>query len=346
MSTGGEDVQVRLVGFRNGTDAELAAQLLVESEIEAERFPGTAPQPFALYAAWARNLPSQFDDHTWVAETGDGTTIGCSACWSNAAGDPHVMESYVYVRQPWRRHGVGRELTRPMLDVAAGKNTALLIWNTYDTIPGGAPFAARLGGTAGRVNRMSELTLARLDWDMVEAWIDGCAGKASGYRLEFREGAYPPELFDDAATFHHILQTAPRDELDIGDVMLDASHVEELERALVATGRERWTIFVRDAGGVCVGGTEIQFKPWDVVVAMQQNTAIHPEHRGHGLAKWAKAVMLDRMRNERPEVERVRTGNAFSNEPMLAINNALGFEAVESRTEWQGSVEDLRRALA
>jgi RimJ/RimL family protein N-acetyltransferase len=141
------------------------------------------------------------------------------------------------------------------------------------------------------------------------------------------------------------VQTAPRDELDIGDVVLDASHVEELERALVEMGRERWTIFVRDPNGVCVGGTEIQFAPWDADVARQQNTAIDPAHRGHGLAKWAKAVMLDRMRNERPEVERVRTGNAFSNAPMLAINNALGFEEVERRTEWQASVGALREAL-
>ena len=38
----------------------------------------------------------------------------------------------------------------------------------------------------------------------------------------------------------------------------------------------------------------------------------------------------------------VRTGNAFSNDAMLAINTALGFEVVEVRTEWQGEVARLR----
>jgi RimJ/RimL family protein N-acetyltransferase len=167
----------------------------------------------------------------------------------------------------------------------------------------------------------------------------------SGYRIEFWDGPFPAAVTADAATFHHIMQTAPRDELNIGDVVLDASHVVDLDRALVEAGKERWCIFVRDTDGACVGGTEVQFEPWNAEVALQQNTAIELAHRGHGLAKWAKAAMLDRLRKERPVVERVRTGNAFSNAPMLAINNALGFDVVEVRTEWQASVDDLRRAL-
>lgn len=251
----------------------------------------------------------------------------------------------MYVRRPWRRQRIGWELARPILDVAAQKDTTILIWNTYDTIPAGAAFAERLGGRAGRVNRMSELQLAHVDWDMVESWMRDCPGGAEGYRLERWDGPFPAAITEDAAAFHHIMQTAPRDGLEIGDVVLDASHVVELDRALVEAGKDRWCIFVRSADDACVGGTEVHFEPWNATVALQQNTAIDPAHRGHGLAKWAKAAMLDRVRNERPAVERVRTGNAFSNEPMLAINNALGFEDVEVRTEWQASVADLRERL-
>jgi hypothetical protein len=48
----------------------------------------------------------------------------------------------------------------------------------------------------------------------------------------------------------------------------------------------------------------------------------------------------------RPAVERIRTGNAFSNAPMLAINDALGFIVVSTRTEWQADPVHVRRALA
>src|SRR5262249_15123828 len=110
-----QGMRVCRVGFRFGTDAELAAMHLVESKIESERRPGGALQPLESYVAFARNLPSQFDDHTWLAETDDRTPVGCSACWSNAAGDPRVMECYVYVREHWRTQGVGWRLARAIL---------------------------------------------------------------------------------------------------------------------------------------------------------------------------------------------------------------------------------------
>jgi mycothiol synthase len=55
--------------------------------------------------------------------------------------------------------------------------------------------------------------------------------------------------------------------------------------------------------------------------------------------------MLERTRRERPGVACVRTENASSNAPMLAINEALGFKVVGTRTEWQADVTDLLRAL-
>jgi uncharacterized protein len=43
-------------------------------------------------------------------------------------------------------------------------------------------------------------------------------------------------------------------------------------------------------------------------------------------------------------VQRIRTDNAFSNGPMLAINDALGFNVISTRTEWQASVSNVRRS--
>jgi mycothiol synthase len=338
-------IAVRRVGFRFGSDAELAAMHLIESEIEAERRPGASPQPLESYIAFARHLPSQFDDHTWLAETSEGTPVGCSACWSNSAGDPAVMECYVYVRHPWRRRGVGWQLTRPIIAAAEAEGRSSLVGNTFNSVPAGGAFAVRLGARAARVNRTSELPMSDVDWELVQSWIDAGRARALGYWLDFWDGPFPGELAGDAATFHRMVQAKPRDDLHIADMILDADQVVELDRALVEAGRQRWTIFVRDSSGRCAGGTELTFEPWDPTVALQQNTAIDRAHRGLGLAKWAKASMLDRIRRERPGVECVRTSNAFSNAPMLAINTALGFKIIEARTEWQGQTADLRRSL-
>jgi GNAT superfamily N-acetyltransferase len=141
------------------------------------------------------------------------------------------------------------------------------------------------------------------------------------------------------------MQTAPRDDLEVGDVLITEADVAELDAHLVESGRHRWSVLVRDPSGECVGGTEITFEPWEPTTALQQNTGVDPAHRGLGLAKWCKAAVLERLRVERPDVERVRTGNAFSNAPMLAINDALGFEVVFTQTEWQAEAAAVLRSF-
>jgi hypothetical protein len=55
--------------------------------------------------------------------------------------------------------------------------------------------------------------------------------------------------------------------------------------------------------------------------------------------------MLERIRDERPDVRRIQTSNAFSNASMLGINDALGFRITSTRTEWQADVGALLRVL-
>jgi GNAT superfamily N-acetyltransferase len=73
----------------------------------------------------------------------------------------------------------------------------------------------------------------------------------------------------------------------------------------------------------------------------QGGTAVDPTHRNKGLGRWLKAAMLQRLLDERPEVANVDTWNAGSNEPMLAINVALGFRPVKYYNARQIPVPDL-----
>jgi GNAT superfamily N-acetyltransferase len=341
-----DDVRVRRAGFRTGTDAELTALHAVEAPIAAERGSDRMPQPVESYIALARNLPSQFDDHAWLAETADGTPIASGFCWSNAAGDARVMECDVLVRRDRRREGIGSQLFARICDETVNEGRSLLTWSTFDAVPAGDAFSRRLGARVARVNRTSELCLADVDWSMIANWAQARRARECGYCLEMIDGAFPVHLRGDAATFHHIMQTAPRDDLDVGDVLLGPDDIAELDQALVEAGRMRWTALVRDSTGACVGGTEVTFEQWEPAVVLQQNTGIDPAHRGLGLAKWAKAAMLERVRHERPNAQTIRTGNAFSNAPMLAINDILGFKVIRLRTEWQADVNYARRALS
>jgi GNAT superfamily N-acetyltransferase len=121
--------------------------------------------------------------------------------------------------------------------------------------------------------------------------------------------------------------------------------VAQVDRWLEQSGRGRWTLFVRDPSGACVGGTNVELAPWEPATVFQDDTGIDPDHRGRGLGKWVKAAMLMKVRAELPDAERVVTGNAFSNAPMLAINDTLGFVVNRTRTEWQVEVPAVRAAV-
>lgn len=339
-----DGVFVRRVGFRDGTDEELTALWTVETPIEAERRPDVASQPLDSYIGFARSLPSRFHDHTWIAETAAGEPVGSSACWWNDAGDDRVMECDVFVHRDHRRHRIGWQLLTAITATTLDAGRSLLTWSTFDAVPGGEAFSRAVGAVPARVNRTSELRLDAVDWELVAAWTDA-AGRSKGYTLEVIDGAFPESKRADAARFHHIMQTMPREGLDVGDVIITESDVADQDRAHDEAGRERWTILVYDPQGVCVGGTELHLEPWEPAVVKQQNTGIDPAHRGLGLAKWAKAAMLERLRAERPGVQRVRTGNAFSNAPMLAINDRLGFDVISVRTEWQADAAELQKRL-
>jgi mycothiol synthase len=343
QTTAVREIRIRPVGFRDATEEDLAALHAVEVPVELERGSNRMPRSLDAYVAFARNLPSAFQTNGWLAEAVDGGTaaaagaqpVGLGYCWSHADGDPQAMECDVLVLPSHRRQGLGTRLFDAIAARALDLGRPQLTWSTFDRVPAGEPFSRRLGGRVARVNRESELDMARLDASLVGRWSAAAEAHALGYTLEAVDGPMPEHLRGDAATFHHIMQTAPRDDLEVADVHVDAAFVAEHDRMLVESGRRRWTVFVRDRTGACVGGTEVTFDPSEPDVAFQGNTGIDPAHRGHGLAKWVKAAVLERLRAERPDVRRVRTGNAFSNAPMLAINDALGFRVVSTRTEWQ-----------
>jgi mycothiol synthase len=338
---GSDGLNVRRVPFRAGTDAELAALHSVEAPVAAECGANRMPQPLESYIAFARALPLQFSDHAWLAEAPDGTPAGAGFCWSNSAGDPRIMECDVLVPPARRRQGIGARLMSAIVAATAAEGRSLLTWSTYARVPAGEAFSRRLGARVGRVSRASELELARLDWPMIDNWIRAARARELGYRLELVDGVFPEQLRADAVRFHHIMQTAPREELDVGDVTVDAEFVAQLDRATAAARRESWTVLVRSPAGECVGGTDVTFEPWNPGIVFQGATGIDPAHRGLGLARWAKALMLRRIRAERPAARWVRTENASSNAPMLAINDALGFRVISGHSEWQAEVSAL-----
>lgn len=103
---------------------------------------------------------------------------------------------------------------------------------------------------------------------------------------------------------------------------------------------------IHDGTGETAGYTELFYDPKVPHVIQQSGTAVIPAHRGHGLGKWLKAAMLERALRDWPTARLIRTGNADSNAPMLAINTRLGFKPAWADSIWEVGIADARRYAA
>jgi GNAT superfamily N-acetyltransferase len=70
-------------------------------------------------------------------------------------------------------------------------------------------------------------------------------------------------------------------------------------------------------------------------LAWQMITVVHPDHRGHRLGLAVKLANVDFLSERAPAVRIVQTGNAAVNEPMIAVNDMLGFEIASEGAFWQ-----------
>lgn len=157
---------------------------------------------------------------------------------------------------------------------------------------------------------------------------------------------YPEEDITAIAGLIDVMNTAPMEDLEVEDSKTTPAKLREQETYLKSQEVKRIVLYVRHKeSGEFAGYTETFWSPDKTDVIQQMATGVVPKHRGNKLGKWLKAAMLQKIMAEQPDVKFIRTGNAASNAPMLAINNALGFELYESVIEWQIEVDKIKTYL-
>ncbi len=132
-----------------------------------------------------------------------------------------------------------------------------------------------------------------------------------------------------------LINDAPMEDMPIGERHTSREQIVAHGERARAFGREWWTLIARHrATGEPVGYTEMFLPAEAPTIGSQGATAVHEKHRGHALGRWLKAAMLERVQSERPEITTIRTFNADSNDPMLAINYAMGFKPLYAACRW------------
>ncbi len=338
-------MEIREFNVQTASRQEVAAVHALSTRLRAEAWPEDPPQALEDWERKLRTIPPYWTVRRWVAWWGEETVAAASTYFYNTPHNRHIADADIGVLPECRRCGVGKALLARIVAAAEEEGRTLLIFGTDSAIPAGRAFAERVGARPGMVSRTNQLDLARLDRDLMEKWRN--EGPRDLFTLGWWIGPYPEEDLAAICDLKAVMNTAPRDELQMEDWTWTPEMLRQGEAALAARKTERWTLYVRHrASGELAGYTEVFWDPTQRETLWQGDTGVLPKYRGHGLGKWLKATMIERVLAERPDVVRVRTGNANSNAPMLKINHAMGFRPYKDWTIWQVEVSKVRTYLA
>lgn len=339
-----QDITIKQVDLRTLTDEEIAKFNTFTNLLLAESHPEDPPTPLAQSIAALRNIPDFYKLTSFVAIDTNGTIVASAeAGYADTDDNKHLVECGVYVLPEYRRRGLAKELLKGTVTFVENANRTLVLGGTSERVPSGNEFVKRIDAELGSREHINRLLLADVDNEMVDRWITEGPTRAPGYSLLWFDGRWPDDRVQELVDCVHVMNTAPRDDLDIEDFVFTVEQFRQQEQSMLARDIERWSVFAQhDESGKFAGYTEVVWTPHKPKIIGQQGTGVSPEHRGHALGKWLKAVMVRRILDERPEAFDIRTGNADSNDAMLGINNALGFKPYFGAATWQISIDKLK----
>lgn len=329
----------------------------VRNAVEAHTV-GTDLLAMSLPDVWAeyRDNPHRTRRHFAVWQ--EGAIIGRGIVTTR----PRTPETGAYlmadILPAHRRTGIGSALLETVeqvaLDAGAPVLKAVLPHTTtaggprvtpptgFGDLPANDPgvrFLSSKGYALEQISRISLLDIARLS-ERVRPLHEAAVQKAGAdYRVITWTGPTPERWTYDLAVLRTRMSTdAPAGGLVNAVDEWDTDRVREHDARIASSGRAIFTSAVEHVpSGTLTGFSELLVSDGDPV-AVQEDTLVLRDHRGHRLGMLLKIAAAKLLAREVPEIEAIVTYNAEENRPMLDVNEAMGFEAIGYEGGWQKRV--------
>lgn len=247
---------------------------------------------------------------------------------------------WVWVPPQDRRSGVGRAVAEQLVDESRALGRDVLHSSARYPFDrrGDHPyrlFAESLGFTLANTEVERRLALP-----VDEALLDGLTVRSAphyrGYEIRSVVGPIPSELAQGYCDVHNRLTVdAPG-----GDLVMEQSRrtpeiLADQEAEIAEQGRTRVSALALDADGAVVALTSSSTTPSGHPGVNQWATIVRPDHRGHRLGMAVKLAQIHAIQTAFPDKRFITTTNAETNDHMVAINEALGFERRALEGEFQ-----------
>ncbi|MHA1910465.1 MAG: GNAT family N-acetyltransferase [Candidatus Kariarchaeaceae archaeon] len=292
------------------------------------------PTPTLEYYILTLNLPTTSDrEEFWVLATDGENLIGIGKIFYNIKFDNQNLANWwVYVLPEERRRGVGTKIFNELMKNKTSKITLLGADVLVDS-PGTAFAHKMLNVKVASVERFAVSDITKFNKDEIKKEADQLMEKVSkkGYEIIYFPHADFSEI--DLAEFSKlgttIVNLMPREDSEVEDSEYPPERMLEIYDVVKKGGSLVHTFVARvKETKELVGFTEFAISKYNPTLAYQWGTGVLPAHQRNGLGYTLKLQSLSFAKNN-TEVELWETGNNHGNEPMLKVNNKLGYK--ESR---------------
>jgi GNAT superfamily N-acetyltransferase len=295
---------------------------------------------------WVRHPWPTSDRFHFLARR-NGETAGYLILTLPRTDNTHIVHVDLGVHPDLRRRGVGRAMFDFAMEFARAKGRNLLMGDYGTPLPGGpardpgpAVFAAAMGVSPALPEVRRRLDLDTVDKETWSELTTEAQSRATGYTLISWVGAAPDDVVAEVARLEGRMVTdAPMGELRYEPEKYDTDRIRGNEVVRKLRGHRDYHAAARhDPTGQLAAWTMIEFDADTTIQAWQQTTIVDPDHRGHRLGILVKVENLRHTLTHEPALRHVDTWNAAENEHMIAINEAIGFRAVDGWVDWQHDV--------
>jgi RimJ/RimL family protein N-acetyltransferase len=216
-------------------------------------------------------------------------------------------------------------------------------WVQWDTkFESGFRFSQKLGATEAGRQRTNRLLVDQVDWPMIQRWAAEGQSRNPDTELIRLVNRPAPSLIEPLCSLiTDINRLQPSDAVEGIDYTLTPEEFEKESRRLQARKIERVVLCTRETDNALSGMTDMYYRQAQPGQARISLTGVRREFQGRGLGKWLKAAMMLDLYDNYPAVNVVDTDNFNSNQPMLNINDRMGFKLLEQYIFYKISVHDL-----
>lgn len=286
----------------------------------------------ALVGSW--RTPSPYSHREPLVAVSGGRAVGIVDYGYSPGDNETLADVEVSVLPEQRRRGIGRalhdEATRRRR--AVGRTSAMGEVHTPVAGPPspGLAFALALGFESAHTehhlvvdlpvgaDRIGEVAGSRRDDYEILTWNGRCPDHLADAYVEMRNRMNADVPIGD---LDYAPPTFDLDRLRSGEERLSRSY-----DILVAAARRSDSV---------MGGYSLTYLPHDSTDALQDDTLVMPDHRGHHLGLALKAAVLEIVQRDHPERTRYHTYTDPQNTAMYRTNERFGYRPAEVMHEVQ-----------